>query len=58
MEQLLGKDAPLYELSALISKPGSHRQPLHPDTPFGGQTGAAGEAPLLFSAFVALQDVK
>ncbi len=37
--------------------PGSQRQKLHPDTPYGGQTGASGDEPVLISAFVALQGV-
>jgi hypothetical protein len=36
---------------------GSQRQKMHPDTPYGGQTGAAGDDPVLISAFVALQGV-
>ena len=30
----LGSDAELYELAALVSDPGSSRQPVHADTPF------------------------
>eukprot|EP00571_Detonula_confervacea_P012330 CAMPEP_0172300798 /NCGR_PEP_ID=MMETSP1058-20130122/2815_1 /TAXON_ID=83371 /ORGANISM="Detonula confervacea, Strain CCMP 353" /LENGTH=457 /DNA_ID=CAMNT_0013010699 /DNA_START=283 /DNA_END=1656 /DNA_ORIENTATION=- len=43
-------DATLYELSALISEPGSSRQPVHPDNPHQ-------EEPPLFTVFVALQDI-
>ena len=49
---LLSKDAILYELSCLISDPGSQRQVMHPDTPC-----AAGEDAVLFTCFVALQDI-
>jgi len=43
-------DATLYELSALISEPGSSRQPVHPDNPHQLE-------PPLFTVFVALQDI-
>jgi len=46
----LGDDASLYELSALVSEPGSPRQPVHPDNPYQPR------APLL-TCFVALQPV-
>jgi len=58
IQHLLGKHSPLYELSALISEPGSQRQKVHPDTPFGGQTGSAGDDAPLYSVFIALQDVR
>lgn len=47
-----GGDAVLYELSALISDPGSQRQVIHPDTPWmeHGQ-------PILLTCFIALQDI-
>mmetsp|Transcript_1252 Transcript_1252/g.2304 ORF Transcript_1252/g.2304 Transcript_1252/m.2304 type:complete len:459 (+) Transcript_1252:254-1630(+) len=45
-----GDDATLYELSALISEPGSPRQPVHPDNPHQ-------EHPPLFTVFIALQDI-
>lgn len=45
-----GDDATLYELSALISEPGSPRQPVHPDNPYQEHT------PLL-TVFIALQDI-
>jgi len=44
-------DATLYELSALISEPGSSRQPVHPDNPHQ-------EEPPLFTVFIALQDIE
>jgi ectoine hydroxylase-related dioxygenase (phytanoyl-CoA dioxygenase family) len=50
MQQVLGKDAILYELSCLMSDPGSHRQVAHPDTPWR-------EESVLYTCFVALQDV-
>lgn len=43
-------DATLYELSALISEPGSPRQPVHPDNPHQ-------EHPPLLTAFIALQNI-
>ena len=45
-----GEDIALYELSSLISEPGSPRQPVHPDNPHQEF------APLL-TVFVALQDI-
>ena len=45
-----GDDATLYELAALISEPGSPRQPVHPDNPHQEHT------PLL-TVFIALQDI-
>ena len=45
-----GDDATLYELSALISEPGSPRQPVHPDNPHQ-------EEPPLLTVFIALQDI-
>lgn len=53
IEAILGKDATLYELSCLISDPGSQRQVVHPDTPF-----LDGMGPVLYTCFVALQDVR
>jgi ectoine hydroxylase-related dioxygenase (phytanoyl-CoA dioxygenase family) len=50
MEILLTKDAVLYELSCLMSDPGSQRQVMHPDTPYK-------EQPVLYTCFVALQDI-
>eukprot|EP00747_Dinoflagellata_sp_TGD_P089082 gnl/TRDRNA2_/TRDRNA2_164210_c0_seq2.p1 gnl/TRDRNA2_/TRDRNA2_164210_c0~~gnl/TRDRNA2_/TRDRNA2_164210_c0_seq2.p1 ORF type:complete len:190 (-),score=20.83 gnl/TRDRNA2_/TRDRNA2_164210_c0_seq2:222-791(-) len=50
MAAAVGSEAPLYELSALISDEGAPRQPVHPDTPYQA------EAPL-YSIFMALQDV-
>jgi len=51
IESILGKDAELYELSTLISDPGSHAQPLHPDIKFQDTLH-----PLL-TCFIALQDI-
>lgn len=45
-----GDDITLYELSALISEPGSPRQPMHPDNPHQ-------EFPPLVTVFIALQDI-
>lgn len=45
-----GDDITLYELSSLISEPGSPRQPVHPDNPHQ-------EFPPLLTVFVALQDI-
>jgi Phytanoyl-CoA dioxygenase (PhyH) len=64
-------DPVLYELSTLISDPGSQRQVVHPDNPIlahAGGDGASDEgsnnnnnngatAPVLLTCFVALQDV-
>lgn len=52
LENLLGKNAVLYEFSCLISDPGSDRQTIHPDTPFVGDSDA-----VLYTCFMALQDV-
>ena len=46
----LGDDATLYELAAIVSEPGSPRQPVHPDNPYQ-------EHPPLITCFVALQDI-
>lgn len=51
-EGVLGKDAELFELAALVSDPRSPRQPVHPDTPYREGEGAAA-----LTAFVALQGV-
>jgi ectoine hydroxylase-related dioxygenase (phytanoyl-CoA dioxygenase family) len=48
----LGEDAGLYELSCLISDPGSQRQVMHPDTPYGKN-----HDPVLYTCFIALQDI-
>uniref|UniRef100_A0A7S0GNJ1 Uncharacterized protein n=1 Tax=Proboscia inermis TaxID=420281 RepID=A0A7S0GNJ1_9STRA len=45
-----GDDVTLYELSALISEPGSPRQPVHPDNPYQ-------DVPPLLTVFIALQDI-
>ena len=49
---ILSDDAILYELSCLISDPGSQRQVIHPDTPF-----LQGKGPVLYTTFIALQDI-
>lgn len=49
---IFSKDATLQELSCLISDPGSQRQVVHPDTPYG-----IDEDPVLYTCFIALQDV-
>ena len=51
IELLLGPDAVLYELSCLISDPGSQRQVMHPDTP------CQKDKAVLYTCFVALQDI-
>ena len=53
IKALLGKGSILYELSCLVSDPGSHRQNLHPDTPH-----FEGKAAVLYTCFIALQDVR
>lgn len=50
---IFGTDAILHELSCLMSDPGSHRQVLHPDTPYV----EGKEGPAVLTCFVALQDV-
>jgi len=45
-----GEDITLYELSSLISEPGSPRQPVHPDNPHQ-------ELSPLLTVFIALQDI-
>jgi ectoine hydroxylase-related dioxygenase (phytanoyl-CoA dioxygenase family) len=52
VSSILGKDAVLYELSCLISDPGSQRQVTHPDTPYGSD-----DEPVLYTCFIALQDI-
>jgi len=52
IQNILGKNAVLYELSCLISDQGSDRQVVHPDTPFQD-----GEEPVLYTCFIALQDI-
>ncbi len=51
IESILGKDAELYELSTLISDPGSQAQPLHPDIVYQDTVH-----PIL-TCFIALQDI-
>lgn len=53
MAGVLGEDAELFELAALISDPRSPRQPVHPDTPHREGSGVA-----VLTTFVALQDVE
>ena len=48
--ELLGEDAPLYELCSLVTWPGSFRQSVHPDAAY--QPNAP-----LYAAFVACQDI-
>ena len=52
----LGADAELYELAALISLPGSARQPVHPDTPIVAGKGTD-EGATILTAFCAVQDI-
>jgi len=53
IETVLTDQAVLYELSCLISDPGSQRQVMHPDNPMiPGR-----EEPTLLTCFIALQDV-
>jgi ectoine hydroxylase-related dioxygenase (phytanoyl-CoA dioxygenase family) len=54
IEELLSPDAILYELSCLISDPGSQRQNVHPDNPFLDEMS---NEPTLLTCFVALQDI-
>ena len=51
-QNLLGKQAILYELSCMMSDPNSQRQVVHPDTPAHDD-----QQPLLYTCFVALQDI-
>lgn len=50
LQTAIGPDGTLYELSALISEPGSPRQPVHPDNPHQ-------EHSPLYTVFIALQDI-
>jgi len=52
IEALFGANAMLYELSCLMSDPGSSRQNIHPDTPC-----SEGEEAVLYTCFMALQDI-
>jgi ectoine hydroxylase-related dioxygenase (phytanoyl-CoA dioxygenase family) len=54
LQTLLGPDAVLYELSCMMSDPGSHRQVVHPDTPCAEDNND----PVLYTCFVALQNVQ
>ena len=53
IKNLLSDKAVLYELSCLMSDPGSQRQVVHPDTPYSPQS----DDPVLYTCFVALQDI-
>jgi ectoine hydroxylase-related dioxygenase (phytanoyl-CoA dioxygenase family) len=50
LREACGADATLVELAALVSDPGSTRQPVHPDTAYRRD-------PTVYTCFVALQDV-
>ena len=52
----LGAGAELWELAAMVSDPGAAEQALHRDTRFAESD--RGEAPVLVTIFVALQDVE
>ena len=56
LKEVLGDDAELFELAALVSDPGAPRQPMHPDTT-RRKDAPEGDAPAVVTAFVALQDV-
>lgn len=58
IEALLTKKAVLQELSCLMSYPGSQRQVMHPDTPYGAMGGLKEDEPVLYTCFIALQDVE
>ena len=55
ISNLMTDQAVLYELSALISDPGSQRQVVHPDTPYGASIDT--DEPVLYTCFIALQDI-
>jgi len=59
IEELLSPDAILYELSCLISDPGSQRQVVHPDNPcvIKGENIKDNNEPVLLTCFIALQDI-
>ena len=52
IESIFGNEAILHEFSCLMSDVGSQRQVIHPDTPF-----VDGKGPVLYTCFIALQDV-
>lgn len=60
IEKLLGTDCTLYELSCLISHPGSQRQNVHPDHPCIVENDYRDDTtePLLLTCFVSLQDIE
>ena len=53
IEEMLSEKAALYELSCLISDPGSNRQVVHPDNPYRDDMSD----PVLLTCFIALQDI-
>uniref|UniRef100_A0A7S2IAS3 Uncharacterized protein n=1 Tax=Helicotheca tamesis TaxID=374047 RepID=A0A7S2IAS3_9STRA len=53
IKSILGKGSVLYELSCLMSDPGSQRQVMHPDTPY-----LEGKDAVLYTCFIALQDIR
>ena len=53
VQNLLTPQAVLYELSCLMSDPGSQRQVVHPDTPYNPHS----DEPVLYTCFIALQDI-
>ena len=55
LQQTLGNDATLYELSSLMSDPGSQRQVVHPDTPM--MENRQKNQPTMYTCFIALQDI-
>jgi len=55
LETLVGTNAILYELSCLISDPGSQRQNVHPDHPCLSFDNS--NSPQVVTCFVALQDI-
>jgi ectoine hydroxylase-related dioxygenase (phytanoyl-CoA dioxygenase family) len=52
ISSIFGDGAILHEFSCLMSDVGSQRQVIHPDTPF-----IDGKGPVLYTCFIALQDV-
>ena len=58
IEELLSSEAVLYELSCLISDPGSQRQVVHPDNPCSTSGANLKDTePILLTCFIALQDI-
>lgn len=62
LELMVGSDATIFELAALISDPGSDRQNVHPDHACVAidtqHTSKQQEPPLVITCFVALQDIE